>query len=58
MNLFENLSPLSLALIAVGLIVLAFLLRFLMRFTRRILTCGCLTIVVLGGLIWAYLRFF
>ncbi|MEJ2012160.1 MAG: hypothetical protein P8X98_03155 [Woeseiaceae bacterium] len=46
--MLENFRPEYVLLVLFALIVGWFLLRFLLKFTARLFTCGCLALAVLG----------
>jgi hypothetical protein len=48
MEMLENFRPEYVLLVLFALIVGWFLLRFLLKFTARLFTCGCLALAVLG----------
>ena len=48
MEIVENFRPEYILLILFALIVGWFLLRFLLKFTARLFTCGCLVLAILG----------
>ena len=49
MELFQDIQPLTILLVLVGLVVGWVLLRVLLRFTIKIFACGCLVLLLLGG---------
>jgi hypothetical protein len=49
MQIVENFRPEYILLILFALIVGWFLLRFLLKFTARLFTCGCLVLAILGA---------
>lgn len=48
MQLLENIKPENVLLVLLALVVGWFLLRFLLRFTARLFTCGCLILALLA----------
>jgi len=49
MEMLKNFRPEYILLILFALIVGWFLLRFLLKFTARLFTCGCLALAVLAA---------
>ena len=49
MELLENVQPENVLLVLLALVVGWFLLRFLLKFTARLFTCGCLVLAVLAA---------
>jgi hypothetical protein len=56
MNLLEGSNLLYAVLILVGLGVVWIILKFLLRFTMRFFTCGCVFLVAFGAIAWLVLR--
>ncbi len=56
MNLLEGSNLLYAILILVGLGVTWIILKFLLRFTMRFFTCGCVFLVAVGVIGWLVLR--
>jgi hypothetical protein len=56
MNLLEGSNLLYGVLILIGLGVTWIILKFLLRFTMRFFTCGCISILALGVIVWLILR--
>ncbi len=48
MELLENLKPENVLLVLLALVLGWFLLRFLLKFTARLFTCGCLVLALLA----------
>jgi hypothetical protein len=48
MGLLENVRPENVLLVLLALVVGWFLLRFLLKFTARLFTCGCLVLALLA----------
>ncbi len=52
MALPDGFNLLHAALILVGLGIIWIVLKFLLRFTTRFFTCGCISLLAIAAIVW------
>jgi hypothetical protein len=56
MTLPDGFNLIHVALILVGLGIAWIVLKFLLRLTTRLFTCGCIALLALGAIAWLIIR--